>query len=365
MIRFIWKQIWNQRSQNGWIFIELVIVSFFLWSVIDPVYVKLSNMAIESGYDEENTYKLSLGYYPETHRHFRLGCNTDSAMQEDFLRIQRQIKALPEIESYVTVRFSSFPNSFSYNGGQLQRDTLLLHFQHYGCIVTEGSDMLRTFHMRDAYANKVLSLKPISADERAIYLTKDLADRFFPEGNPVGKELMNYDSTYLKVAGVIQNFKDRVDAQPQSLVIFLSNKMDFSNGPWSYNICFRVKPGINLNAFEDKFRKEIGPKLQSGNYYFMKLNRLSDIRRNYETASGTTNTIRLQFSLAGFALLCVFLGMVGTFWIRCNARRQEIGLMRAMGCSVQRIRNQFLCEGWLLLTVAFILAMIAQIHRVH
>lgn len=41
--------------------------------------------------------------------------------------------------------------------------------------------------------------------------------------------------------------------------------------------------------------------------------------------------MRLQSALIGFALLSIFLGMLGTFWMRCNARRAEIGLMRSMG----------------------------------
>ena len=47
MIKIIRHQLWNQRRQNGWIFVELVIVSFFLWTVIDPIYVLTSNLALD------------------------------------------------------------------------------------------------------------------------------------------------------------------------------------------------------------------------------------------------------------------------------------------------------------------------------
>ena len=49
MIKIIRHQLWNQRRQNGWIFVELVIVSFFLWTVIDPIYVLTSNLALDPG----------------------------------------------------------------------------------------------------------------------------------------------------------------------------------------------------------------------------------------------------------------------------------------------------------------------------
>ena len=35
MTNKIIKQIWNQRRMNSWIFIEIIIAGFFLWTVID------------------------------------------------------------------------------------------------------------------------------------------------------------------------------------------------------------------------------------------------------------------------------------------------------------------------------------------
>ena len=62
MIRTILHQLWNQRRQNGWIFLELLVVSFFLWTVIDPIYVLTANRAIDRGYNPEGLY---------VHRHVR------------------------------------------------------------------------------------------------------------------------------------------------------------------------------------------------------------------------------------------------------------------------------------------------------
>ena len=56
--------------------------------------------------------------------------------------------------------------------------------------------------------------------------------------------------------------------------------------------------------------------------------------------------------------------MVGTFWIRCNARRQEIGLMRSLGATKKGITIRFLTEAALLITVAFVVSLIILIHYV-
>ena len=80
--------------------------------------------------------------------------------------------------------------------------------------------------------------------------------------------------------------------------------------------------------------------------------------------SGVYNTLRLKLSLAAFALLCIFLGTVGTFWIRCNARRQEIGLMRSLGATEGRIKKQFLTEAGILVTGAFVFSLILVVNFV-
>ena len=56
MLKMIFNQLWNQRRQNGWIFMELLVVSFFLWTVIDPIYVLTANRHIDSGYPVSYTH---------------------------------------------------------------------------------------------------------------------------------------------------------------------------------------------------------------------------------------------------------------------------------------------------------------------
>ena len=50
MLQVIFRQLWNQRRMNGWIFMELLIVSFFLWVVLDPICVLNSTKKIDPGY---------------------------------------------------------------------------------------------------------------------------------------------------------------------------------------------------------------------------------------------------------------------------------------------------------------------------
>ena len=100
MIRTILHQLWNQRRQNGWIFLELLVVSFFLWTVIDPIYVLLANRAIDRGYNPEGLYVVNIGMYDETNGNFNPGMASDSMNLVAYRRIVRIVREQPEVDSW-------------------------------------------------------------------------------------------------------------------------------------------------------------------------------------------------------------------------------------------------------------------------
>ena len=54
----------------------------------------------------------------------------------------------------------------------------------------------------------------------------------------------------------------------------------------------------------------------------------------------------------------IFFGIVGTFWLRTQSRRAEIGLRAALGASKSRLRGQLYGEGLLLLLLTLPIAII-------
>lgn len=337
MIKIIRHQLWNQRRQNGWIFVELVIVSFFLWTVIDPIYVLTSNLALDPGYDEERAYALYMDYYDELHGKFDKAQDSVAIRQENLYRITRLVKNCPEVESFALVTNASFPNCNSWNGGQYFNDTLKVHSQYYQFVQAEGGDVFRTFGMKDAKNGQIMSLPEDCAAREGVFVSERMAKELFGTADAVGKRVRYGDSTFHEVMGVLQDYKHRINEQPGNLLIQVNGKIPNHN--WiqrMYMVTFRLKQNVDVAVFEKRFKAEVVPQLNVGNFYFTKLGRFADIRRQYENESGVTNTLRLQYSLAGFALLCVFLGMVGTFWIRCNARRQDIGADAKYGSYPER-----------------------------
>ena len=190
---------------------------------------------------------------------------------------------------------------------------------------------------------------------QSVVLCASVARHLFGTTDAVGKKIYEDDKP-CEVAGVFRDYKHRDYEQPYPLIVrTFDNMWGGSYMQWLFSIVIRVKPGVDASAFEQRFRNEVGPRLAMGNFYFDKLQEFSEVSKAYAMRSGVSNKLRLQYALTGFAMLCIFLGMVGTFWIRSNARRGEIGVMRSMGASQGCIVRQFLIEAWLLLTVAFVL----------
>ena len=99
MITKILKQVWNQRRTNGWIFLEVIIAGFFLWTVIDPVYVLMVNSLEDKGYEEKGRYALQLGTYGQNHGK-RDTTITQEQREEAFIRIAKLVKEQPEVDSH-------------------------------------------------------------------------------------------------------------------------------------------------------------------------------------------------------------------------------------------------------------------------
>ena len=362
------KQIWNQRRMNAWIFIEIIIAGFFLWTVIDPMYVLMVNHLEDKGYEEEGRYVLNLGAFGSSHGK-RDTTITNDMRKEAFYRFVQLIREQPEVESAYVSMHSSMPNSLSWSGGQFYPDTLAIkdkkhtHAQRYSILSVKGCDIFRTLGMKDARTGKELTM-PEDADNFC-YVSELFAQKMFGSTEVIGKEVYDGTINIGKIGAVFQNVKTRDYNASYPLVIAFDK--DFSMHDWVHKnnyIVFRLKEGVDFEKFNERFTKEVAPHMNQGNFYFDCFKPFDETRRELGTRMGVYNKLRLKGSLTAFTLLCIFLGMVGTFWIRCNARRQEIGLMRSMGATEGRVKNQFLTEAGLLVSGAFVLSLVLVVNFV-
>ena len=360
-LMLILRQLWNQRRSYGWILVELIVVTYFLWSVIDPVYVLMANKALPSYYDLTDTYLLKLGEYDENHAKYNSEFASDSVKRADFMRIVDRVRRYPGVSCLTVTKWNSFPQSGSWSGSSLGRDTTQVHSQFMSFL--SGTDYFGVFRIHLSGSDEIPPV--LSEGETGLYITPDLAEKLFPEGRVEGKEVYCGDTTRsYRVTSVIDPVRVRTHKQPGSLVYIVENELSL-DFPWGSQICFRVRDGMSSLAFMETMKQELRPQLQVGNYYLLSLTDFPTVSRNYEYMMGVTGKLRLQTILAIFFIFCTFLGMGGTFWMQCNARRGEIGLYMSMGCTRRRLIRRFLTESWWLVTVAFFIGMLIQVQMVY
>ncbi len=359
MIRTIFKHMWNQRSQNVWIFFELLFVGIFLWVVLDPLCVQLANKNIENGYEQDGMYILKVSSYNKNTPQYNAEIDNDSISRLNYLDIIREINNMPEVESFFISLGNTYANSGGFSGTQLFADSAMteyVHAQGYHVLPVDNSDILKTYRMRDVQTNEIMTIHPDFATRDLTYISESAAMKLFGRIDVVGEKCYQGRKWNAEIAGVFRDFKDREYNQPYPLIISSYNSNKFSQ-LW-LDMIFRVKDNVDQEEFEKKFHTEIKPKLKRGNYYCTGIIRFDEQATMMSEIFGELNYTRKNSIFAIFGLLCVFLGMTGTFWVRANARRQEIGVMRSLGASKWRIASQFLTEAGILITITSIISTI-------
>lgn len=363
--------MWNQRRMNSWIFIEIIIAGFFLWTVIDPMYVLTVTHLKDKGYEEKERYVMKLGAYGRNHG-LRDTTLTAEHRKEAFLRITKLMGEQPEVEAHYVCLNQSLPNGGSWSGSSWVADTTgltkenamerMIHSQMWKFYATPESDIFRTLGIKDATTGQEMKMPEKNS---FFFISETFAKRAFGTSQAVGQKIFGGDLQSISIDGVFKDLKtcDFELSYPLCMNIDYGMRInDYTH--LTTLVIFRLKDGVNFDTFQERFKKEVAPQMKQGDFYFDSFQPLSEYRYQLGVANGVYNKFRLHLSLASFTLLCIFLGMLGTFWIRSNARRSEIGLMRSMGATETKIKNQFLMEASLLITLGFVFSLVLVVNFV-
>lgn len=362
MIRHLFKLIWTQRRFNGWIVLELFVVSALMWYIVDYLSVLIITAATPTGFNIENTYRLTLAARQENESGYITYEEDSPEPWLNMERIAERLRQHPDVEG-VSIGCWHFPYCRSNMSNQFWRDTLKVNTD----ILTVTPDYFRVFRVAAASDGNPETLA--QAMERGYVISPAVEERLFPGSSAIGQTILDKgDSLEMRVTGVTTLMKrTEYDRPARFLFVPLDESllsMETENDLWSsVDICFRVKEGAARNDFAERFTREMRPQLQAGNFYLSEVTPLSDYRDVQLQRAYKTLNYRIGFAI--FFLLNIFLGVIGTFWLRINKRNSEIGLRMAVGSSRRTILWQMQGEGMILLLIAFFPALVVCLNLVH
>ena len=358
MLKHIITIIKNERKQNIGLWIELLIVSVFLWYIVDNVYVTLNNYNKPLGFDTEHTYIMHLGYLNDNSPRYVKDISSEEGV-DNILKALERIKLNPMIEA-ASISQNSSPHIGSNSSRNIFRDTL---HTKYSCLLRRVTpDFFKVFRyvsINGGFDELVQSL------ERGDYvIAEGIAQELFSKDeSPVGKRLSfskEEDSDKFTVGAVSKTVRyDNFSNWNNYVAYTLSNSfLENYTGEWvmALEYCVRVKPDEDYD-FVNRFRKDMTQQLQIGNFYLSDITYIPDNKKAYQ--KDDVNDLKMKMYIVLFLLINIFLGVTGIFWFRTQHRRSEIGLRIAIGDTPKQVLNKYFAEGLLLLGATIIPTIIA------
>lgn len=362
MLRHIFTIIYNQRKQNIFIFLELLLVACLLWAISDSLCVDIYTEKQPMGVDIESVYELHLSVANEAALEDSSGYRR---VAEDFLKLVDNVRQCPEVEA-ASVSISAIPYTWSSNWSYLiaASDT------------TTPSDLCQMFYVMPEYF-QVLHIQ--TPEGRPVYdeavrnpgefiLSQTLAEKLFPGVSAVGREAKygNFGGESeipRKIASVTapRRKTDFERAEPVYYVLWRSEKdvLDLCENasllPTSFDFLIRMRPNFQPSAMANFLQKN-SARLSVGDVYVSSYTSIDDYKT--DMLKGRMDNQKKKTALVVFMLVNIFFGIIGTFWLRTQSRRAEIGLRAALGASKQSLQLQLYLEGLVLLALTLPLTLI-------
>ena len=361
MLKHLFKILWNQRRQNGWIFAELSLVFFALWLICDLFIVRIYTYHQPLGYNVENCWRLSFGNYPSTAPEYV--SDTTITKGKAMLQIMDRMRQVPQVES-VCVAFYSSPYSFGNSWTSVlpcSADSTRFTDKNFHRYVV-SLDYFDVFRVKDKSGMRINTGRNSQQLHDGILVTPELEHEFFGGLSAVRRSVkLPNETNDIKIAAVTNSIRPDDFKKPEAALIQLMNDKDiirqsdeYGYSPNELEVTVRMKSNMTQDEMNEFIAQ--GNGFSAGNLYVNGASSWLDQRDNILRDSFQRMTV---FSLiAIFTLLNVFFGITGTFWLRIEQRRAETGLRLALGSTHRHIGWLFTSEGWLLLTSVLPLALV-------
>lgn len=381
-MRKILNNIWSQRTNNVWLFLELIVVCFVAWTQLDPIIVRLYYRSLPSGIDGDRMvvanilstrpYDIADDSMTQEERDNQYW-KREAEYGEEANVIKRQLLAIDGVEQasiadpvmgiYARTDLFSSPGGFSNMLRYAwQNDTVLVNDICYA----KDEHFFETYGIQPIAGCK--TSKELSDIDQGWIVSQSLAEHYFgsPEAaiNKVLHAAFFADGDWHQpIVAVVNDV--HVSEKGYNTWAVYSNNGTIRTGGSQNLIVLRLKPGINPRRFAEEQNYHAW-NYASDNYAVASFTAYDDIgsSRNQFATPSLSYDFNLQIATAVFFLINLCLGVIGTFWMQTKRRTEESGIMRAFGATKRRIMSMFLAEGWVLATVSMFIACVLYLNYV-
>lgn len=348
MIKQLIKQIWKQRTINVWLWLELIVVFVCLSYVVDYLYVTASTYLLPLGYNYEHVYKVELSdVQPASSMYVKN--ESDSTLRENIHLALERMRAYSGVEA-VCVNRKAPPYNRSYSNGSRDIDTASVH----GHIFRVSPSFFQLFQVRNKQG-EIAPLVEAAMQSSTIIISEEAEQKFAQQGVTALYNELKYRGGEAAdvIRGITASF--RFDEFSPTYPVYFecsSEAETIKQSGIHTEFAIRLYPQYDTPEFIRTLRNDMKTQLRIGNVYLVDIISFKDLRTNYYRFNGKINTVKTHLAGLLFLLINIFLGVIGTFWIRTQQRRSEIALRMALGASKSSVRKYLLSEGGLLLLFA-------------
>lgn len=365
MIRFILKQIWNERRSNAWLWAELLIVFVALWFIVDWSYVYIHTYYQPKGFNIDNTYKLTFNELTHQSANYIAADSKTSTDGEDFLAVIERLRHHPDI-LHVAVALNSSPYNGSNSHHSIRQDSVTIN----RLIRQVTPDFFNVFQYQNIDGSGSNSLAE-ALEPQTLILPSNVWQTRYPDGKGLLGQYFymgNDSTTQFRITAVTEpvRYSDFNPAFNMKYFAFCLTENFLANRKGSeftyFEVLIRTRPDAPSD-FMDQLLRDAPQKYNVGNCYIQSIRSFDDIRHSFQL--GDMNAMKKRGFIMLFLLVNIFLGIVGTFWYRTQQRRSELGLRMALGSSHAGSFMLLMGEGLLLLALAVVPALVVSYNIGH
>ncbi|MEQ9425768.1 MAG: ABC transporter permease [Cyclobacteriaceae bacterium] len=289
--------------------------------------------------------------------------------------VKQVLEGFPEVEK--VGRLIPYSGWFDGGNNQFRKVDDITNIYEEGFAYLDN-EMLDILEIPMVYGDQQTALN----EPNSIVISERKASKYYPNQNPVGETIiLNNDETKpFIIGGVMENMPSNSHLQ-FDFFITLSGK-EFWEGEqtdwccWNYNPYVRLKPGVNVEALEEKLlvirddyviphKKKKGEVIVADllKYHTFDLQAVGDIHlRSTDVEDvgqrGDMKVVWMFVAIACFILVLACINFINLSTAKSANRAKEVGLRKVVGSFRSHLIHQFLTESMVFSAISVIIGLI-------